>query len=45
MAQRGASGGRPIAIDDVYECDEIARNVQLGAFFQRIKEWFDALSK
>ena len=45
MAQRGACGGRPIAIDDVYECDEVARDAQLEAFFQRIEEWFDALSK
>ena len=45
MAQRGARGGRPIAIDDMYECDEVARNAQLEAFFQRIEEWFDALSK
>ena len=45
MAQRGACGGRPIAIDDVYECDEVARDAQLEAFFQRIDEWFDALSK
>ena len=45
MAQRGACGGRPVAIDDVYECDEVARNAQLEAFFQRTEEWFDALSK
>ena len=45
MAQRGACGGRPIAIDDVYECDEVARDAQLEAFFQRIEEWFNALSK
>ena len=45
MAQRGACGGRPVAIDDVYECDEIARDAKLEAFFQRIKEWFDALLK
>ena len=45
MAQRGACGGRPIAIDDVYESDEIARDAQLEAFFQRTEEWFDALSK
>ena len=45
MAQRGACGGRPVAIDDVYECDEVARNVQLEAFFQWIEEWFDVLSK
>ena len=40
MAQRGVRGGKPIAIDDVYE-----RDTQLEAFFQRIEEWFDALSK
>ena len=45
MAQRGACGGRPVAIDDVYECDEVTRDAQLEAFFQRIEEWFDALSK
>ena len=45
MAQRGACGGRPIAIDDVYKCDEVAHDAQLEAFFQRIEEWFDALSK
>ena len=45
MAQREACGGKPVAIDDVYECDEVARNAQLEAFFQRIEEWFDALSK
>ena len=45
MAQRGVRGGKPVAIDDVYECNEVARNVQLEAFFQRIEKWFDALSK
>ena len=45
MAQRGACGGRLVAIDDVYECDEVAHNAQLEAFFQRTEEWFDALSK
>ena len=45
MAQRGACGGRPVAIDDVYERDEVARDAQLEAFFQRVEEWFDALSK
>ena len=45
MAQRGACGGRPVTIDDVYECDEVACNAQLEAFFQRIEEWFDAFSK
>ena len=45
MVQRGACGGRPIAIDNVYECDEVAREAQLEAFFQRIEEWFNALLK
>ena len=45
MAQRGVRGGKPIAIDDVYERDEVARDAQLDAFFQRIEEWFGALSK
>ena len=45
MAQRGASGGRPVAIDDMYECDEVACDAQLEAFFQRTEEWFDVLSK
>ena len=45
MAQREACRGRLIAIDDVYECDEVARDAQLELFFQRIEEWFDALSK
>ena len=45
MAQRGVHGGKPVVIDDVYECDEVARNAQLEVFFQRIEEWFDALSK
>ena len=45
MAQRGAYGGRPVATDDVYEHDEVARDAQLEAFFQRTEEWFDALSK
>ena len=45
MAQRGVHGGKPVAIDNVYECDEVARNAQLEVFFQRIEEWFDALSK
>ena len=45
MAQKGACGGRPVAIDDVYEHDEVTHNAQLKAFFQRIEEWFNALSK
>ena len=42
---RGSHGGRHAAVDGEYECDEVARNVQLEAFFQRIEKWFDALSK
>ena len=42
---RGSHGGRHAAVDGEYECDEVARNAQLEAFFQRIEEWFDALSK
>ena len=45
MAQRGVRGGKPIAIDDVYERDEVACDAQLEAFFQRIEKWFDALLK
>ena len=45
MAQRGVRGGKLIVIDDVYERDKVARDAQLEAFFQRIEEWFDALSK
>ena len=45
MAQRGVRGGKPVAIDDVYERDEVAHDVQLEAFFQWIEEWFDAFSK
>ena len=40
MAQRGARGGRLVAIYDIYE-----RDAQLEIFFQRMEEWFDALSK
>ena len=45
MEQRGASGGRPVAINDVYERDEVARDAQLKTFFQRTEKWFDTLSK
>ena len=45
MAQGGVRGGRLVAIDDVYERDEIVRDAQLEVFFQRTNEWFDALSK
>ena len=44
MAQ-GSRGERHTTVDGEYECDEVARNAQLEAFFQRIKEWFDGLSK
>ena len=33
MAQKEASGGRLVAIDDVCERDEVARDMQLEAFF------------
>ena len=42
---QGSHGGRHVAVDGEYECDEVACNAQLEAFFQRIDEWFDALSK
>ena len=42
---RESHGGRHAAVDGEYECDEVARNAQLEVFFQRIEEWFDALSK
>ena len=29
----------------MYECDKVACDAQLEAFFQQIEEWFDALSK
>ena len=45
MAQRGVHGGKPVAIDDMYECDEVACDAQLEVSFQRTKEWFDAFSK
>ena len=35
---RGSHGGRHAAVDGEYEYDEVARNTQLEAFFQRIKE-------
>ena len=38
MAQRGACAGGPVVIEDVYECDEVARNAQLEVFFQRTEE-------
>ena len=44
MAQ-GSHGGRHAIVDGEYECDEVVRNAQLEAFFQRIEEWFDTLSK
>ena len=42
---RGSHGGRYAATDGEYECDEVACNAQLKAFFQWIEEWFDMLSK
>ena len=45
MAQGGVRGVRLVAIDDVYEQDEVVRDAQLEVFFQRTNEWFDALSK
>ena len=42
---RGSHGGRHAVVNGKYECDEVACNAQLEAFFQRIEEWFDALSK
>ena len=42
---RGSHGGRHAAVDGEYECDDVARNAQLEAFFQRIEEWFNALLK
>ena len=44
MAQ-GSHGERHAVIDGENECDKVARNAQLEAFFQRIEEWFDMLSK
>ena len=38
-------GGTHAVVDGEYECDEVARDAQLEAFFQLIEEWFDALSK
>ena len=42
---RGSHGGRHAAVDGEYECDEVGHDAQLEAFFQRIEEWFNALSK
>ena len=42
---RGSHGGRHTVVDGEYECDEVTLNAQLEVFFQRIEEWFDALSK
>ena len=43
MAQKEAHEGRLVAIDGVYERDEVAHNAQLETFFQWTEEWFDAL--
>ena len=40
---RGSHGERHIAVDGEYECDEVARDTQLEAFFQRTEKWFDVL--
>ena len=42
---RGSRGGRYAAVDGDYERDEIARNTQLEARFQRMEEQFEALTK
>ena len=42
---RESHGGRHAVVDGEYECDEVARDAQLEAYFQRTEEWFDALSK
>ena len=42
---RGSRGGRHVAIDGEHERDEIARNTQLEAHFQRMEEQFEALTK
>ena len=42
---RGSCGGRHAAVDGEYECDEIARNTQLKAYFQQMEEQFEALTK
>ena len=44
MAQREASGGRLIVIDDVCVCVVVACDALLEAFFQRLDDWFDLLS-
>ena len=31
---RGSHGGRYATVDGEYECDKVARNVQLEAFYQ-----------
>nr|POF24883.1 hypothetical protein CFP56_26272 [Quercus suber] len=42
---RGSHGRSHAAIDGEYERDEIARNTQLEACFQWIKEQFEALTE
>ena len=41
----GSRGGRHATVDGEYERDEIARNTQLEARFQRMEEQFEALTK
>ena len=42
---RGSLGGRHAVVDGEYEHDEIARNTQLEARFQRMEEQFEVLTK
>ena len=42
---RGSCGGRHAAVNSEYERDEIARNTQPEARFQRMEEQFEALTK
>ena len=45
MAQKGVRVGKPVVVDDKYECDEVSCDAQLEMFFQQMEEWFDTLSK
>ena len=42
---RGSRGGRYVTVDSEYERDEITRNTQLEARYQRMEEQFEALTK
>ena len=42
---RGSRGGRQAVVDGECERDEIARNTQLKARFQRMEEQFEELTK